>query len=245
MSTRKWLLITVLLLFLATVSCYLIPTLRFDMEQMFFRITTNDQPVTTEEDIDQILSKFAVIDQADLPTDFLLRTQIDAPEFRQLSPRKFFVIRKKDLYRKVVGHLRIHQLFAVGAPERNGFYLSGDPLYWGVDPDILHKLLELRLLLESEGFDGAAFHCNYGYRHPTLNATVGGASRSRHIAGDAVDLVIEDINQDGQANTADKAIVLDLCERQLIGNLGGIGRYPGTQVVHIDLRGTRARWDSY
>ncbi|WP_052333943.1 D-Ala-D-Ala carboxypeptidase family metallohydrolase [Neolewinella persica] len=206
---------------------------------------TKDRSIATEEDINQILSEFPVVNQADLPTDFLLRTRIDAPAFRHLSPRKFFVIRKKDLYRKVTGHLRIHHLFALGAPARKGFYFSDDLLYWGIDPDILHKLLELRLTLENEGYDGEAFSCNYGYRHPALNAAVGGAPYSRHIAGDALDLVIGDVNQDGQTNAADKAIVLNLCERKLIGNRGGIGRYPGTQVVHIDLRGKRARWDSY
>lgn len=245
MLDRKWFFVFTLLLLVAATSCYLIPGLRFGMEQTTYRLLNNDQPVITGEAIDQLLSEFPVIEQANLPADFLQRTRIDAPEFRHLSPRKFFVIRKKDLYRKITGHLRIHHLFALGTPERSGFYFSDDPLYWGIDPDILHKLLELRLLLKKEGYDEAAFRCNYGYRHPQLNAAVGGASRSRHIAGDALDLVIEDINRDGRADAADKAIVLDLCERKLIGSRGGIGRYPGTQVVHIDLRGKRARWDSY
>lgn len=245
MLIRKRFLIIIALLLIGAVSCYLVPELRFKIEQITFQLTTKDQAVVTDETIDQILSKFPIINQADLPKEFLQRTQIDAPEFRHLSPRKFFVIRKRDLYRKVTGHLRIYHLFAVGAPEQRKFYFSDDPLFWGIDPDILHKLLELRLALEKEGYAGEAFRCNYGYRHPSLNAAVGGASHSRHIAGDALDLVIEDINQDGYINTADKAIVLDLCERQLISNQGGIGRYPGTQVVHIDLRGTRARWDNY
>jgi hypothetical protein len=244
MLIKKRFLIVVVLLLIGAASCYLVPESRFAIEQKVFQLTTKDQPVVSGEALDQILSGFPVIDQADLPADFLQRTQIDAPEFRHLSPQKFFVIRKKDLYRKVAGHLRIHHLFAVDIRERNKFYFSDDPLYWGIDPDILHKLVELRLALEKEGYDGAAFRCNYGYRHPVLNAAVGGAPRSRHIAGDALDLVIEDVNQDGYA-AVDKEIVRYLCEHQLIGNQGGIGRYPGTQVVHIDLRGTRARWDSY
>lgn len=245
MLTKKLILAMVLFLLIGAVSCYLVPELRFKIEQKFFQLTAKDQPVITDEAIDELLSKFPIINQADLPEDFLRRTQIDAPEFRHLSPRKFFVIRKRDLYRKVAGHLRIHHLFALGKQEQSVFYFSEDPLYWGIDPDILHKLLELRLTLEKANYDGEAFRCNHGYRHPSLNEAVGGAPRSRHIAGDALDLVIEDINQDGSANAADKAIVLNLCERQLIGNRGGIGRYPGTQVVHIDLRGKRARWDSY
>jgi len=63
--------------------------------------------------------------------------------------------------------------------------------------------------------------------------------------GEAVDIKIGDINQDGFANQEDKTIVLDLLEKQIIKNTGGIGRYPGTLSVHYDVRGYRARWDSY
>jgi uncharacterized protein YcbK (DUF882 family) len=38
---------------------------------------------------------------------------------------------------------------------------------------------------------------------------------------------------------------LDLLENEIIKNDGGIGLYPGTDRVHYDIRGTRARWNSY
>lgn len=90
-----------------------------------------------------------------------------------------------------------------------------------------------------------AFDIREAFRPPRLNRDDGGASRSRHIYGEAVDLVIGDINRDGTANAADKAIVLELLEHKFVRNKGGIGRYPGSQTVHFDFRGKRARWDSY
>lgn len=245
MTIRKLIYASLFLLLVGIAAAYLVPRGRFQVEQSFFKLMTKDVHITSGENIDDIIAEFPTIDRANLPTDFLERTKIGGSKFSKLSPRKFFVIRKRDLYRRVAGHLRIRDLFAVGGYERSLFYFSREPLYWGIDPDILHKVLELRSALEDKGYDGAAFHCNYGYRHPTLNEAVGGAPRSRHIAGDALDLVIDDINRDGLINAEDKDIVLNICEREIIGNKGGIGRYPGTQVVHIDLRGRRARWDSY
>lgn len=58
-------------------------------------------------------------------------------------------------------------------------------------------------------------------------------------------MVIKDVNQDGQYTDDDKQLVIDLLERKIIKNQGGIGKYPGTRVVHMDVRGYKARWDSY
>ena len=80
-------------------------------------------------------------------------------------------------------------------------------------------------------------------------ATFGGASRnSRHLRGDAIDVVVLDVNGDGDADRADVDIVYGILERQLIRDVGGIGTYKGEhdffsrQMVHFDLRGHRARW---
>ncbi|MEL6669954.1 MAG: hypothetical protein AAFP08_13345, partial [Bacteroidota bacterium] len=80
---------------------------------------------------------------------------------------------------------------------------------------------------------------------PKENASAGGASLSRHILGQAIDMLIGDINRDGRYTDIDKQIVLDIANQDIIGDRGGIGRYPGTRTVHIDVRGYRARWDSY
>ena len=65
-------------------------------------------------------------------------------------------------------------------------------------------------------YDRDNFWIHYGHRHPHLNEAVGGASKSRHIVGEAVDMVIGDINKDGLYTDEDKQIVIDLCEQKII-----------------------------
>lgn len=65
-----------------------------------------------------------------------------------------------------------------------------------------------------------------GYRSPSTNAAVGGAPRSRHLAGDAVDI------PEGYATVA---------QAEKAGFVG-IGRR-GQWAVHVDMRpGPAARW---
>ena len=66
-----------------------------------------------------------------------------------------------------------------------------------------------------------------GYRCPAHNRAVGGASQSRHLYGDAVDL------EHGYATEAQAAAA----------GFTGVGRYSG-YATHVDLRpGGPARWD--
>ncbi len=79
--------------------------------------------------------------------------------------------------------------------------------------------------------------------------TFGGASRnSRHLHGDAIDVVVLDINRDGVADRKDVDIVYTILNQKLIGSSGGLGTYKNEngffsrQMVHFDRRGHRARW---
>ena len=69
-----------------------------------------------------------------------------------------------------------------------------------------------------------------GYRCPAHNKNVGGATHSRHIVGDAVDIKVSNVDAIDVYATADT----------LVGGSGGVGKYPTW--VHIDWRGYRARW---
>jgi uncharacterized protein YcbK (DUF882 family) len=76
----------------------------------------------------------------------------------------------------------------------------------------------------------------------------GAASRSRHLAGDALDFLVLDINGDGSADGRDVDIVYRILDREIIRGQGGIGTYKkersfvDRQMIHIDCRGVRARW---
>ncbi len=68
------------------------------------------------------------------------------------------------------------------------------------------------------------------YRSPNYNKMIGGATRSQHLTGKAVDFSINHLS-------LPKAYqILD----DFHGDKGGLGLYPGH--LHIDLRGQKARW---
>ena len=119
------------------------------------------------------------------------------------------------------------------------------PIYWLIDKKILYKTLELQDSLRSKDYDPHGFSISNGHRHPHYNDQIGGASKSQHLWGKAIDIKIKDINKDGKSNQADKKIVLDLLENHIIKRRGGVGRYVGTMSIHYDVRGHYARWDSF
>ena len=83
---------------------------------------------------------------------------------------------------------------------------------------------------------------------------------SRHVWGGAADFYIDeapadgkmdDLNKDGRVDRADARWLADfingMSQRGAFGKrIGGIGVYGSTSVhgpfVHVDVRGTRARW---
>lgn len=77
---------------------------------------------------------------------------------------------------------------------------------------------------------GVPIHINSAFRCKTHNKSVGGAAHSRHIFGDAADIVVAGVPASEVYDFADK----------LIDQSGGVGRYP--TFTHIDVRGFYARW---
>ncbi|MGD1930599.1 MAG: D-Ala-D-Ala carboxypeptidase family metallohydrolase [Leptolyngbyaceae cyanobacterium] len=69
------------------------------------------------------------------------------------------------------------------------------------------------------------------YRDPATNVRVGGSKLSRHLSGDAVNFVVEDIHPNEVYSQLDP----------WWGARGGLAS--ATQFTHIDARGYRARWD--
>jgi uncharacterized protein YcbK (DUF882 family) len=74
-----------------------------------------------------------------------------------------------------------------------------------------------------------------GYRDPSFNKKIGGASQSRHITGEAADLKIEGYTPKQVAAIIEKLIAAGKMKQ------GGIGTY--STWVHYDVRGTAARWN--
>ena len=89
-----------------------------------------------------------------------------------------------------------------------------------------------------------------GFRTPQYNETGGDpsgrAELSRHQYGDAADVAM-DADGDGRFTAADAQLVqsaAEVVERRHPELVGGLGLYTNvaSPYVHVDVRGTRARW---
>ena len=94
-----------------------------------------------------------------------------------------------------------------------------------IDINLLVKLEELRKAVGNK-----PLIIRSGYRCPTHNRNVGGASKSQHIYGKAVDISHHNIGRALLERHADK----------IFAN-GGVGM-GGNNIVHVDTRNGKARW---
>ncbi len=243
---KRWWVIGIVILVLGLITLIWLYGIE-RLEQGIYDLNNENNYVRSQKEIDQILGRFKVVSFNQLPLSFKKRTKMDQAKYQAMvRTQKFYVIHKKDMYRRIVGNYRIKDLFSRDFEYHTTYYYDEKtPLYWGIDKRILYKILLLQNVLSNNNYDRNALYISFGHRSPQLNELIGGAALSRHIAGEAVDLTIGDVNKDGKYSDADKQIVIKLCENTVIQNKGGIGLYPGSRVVHIDVRGYRARWNSY
>ncbi|MBK6488146.1 MAG: DUF882 domain-containing protein [Gemmatimonadetes bacterium] len=129
--------------------------------------------------------------------------------------------------------------------------------------DALIDKLELVILdLEHRGHAVSHMQVMSGFRTPQYNSrgvgSKGGrATDSRHQYGDAADVFVDndrdgrmdDLNRDGRVDTRDAMVVIQSVERVESMHpdlVGGAGLYRATTAhgpfVHVDVRGSRARW---
>ena len=137
------------------------------------------------------------------------------------------------------------------------------PKYLVLNELLLDKLELVIDELEAEGVMAPRMHVMSGFRTPQYNAqgvgAGGRASESRHQFGDAADVYVRndrdwmiDLTGDGRVDTRDALRIAKAAERveaKYPHLVGGIGIYPATSAhgpfVHIDVRGTRARWGQW
>ncbi len=102
------------------------------------------------------------------------------------------------------------------------FACKGDGMVY-VEPELIEKLEKLRLQA------GLPIFITSGYRSPWYNEKVGGAKESRHMRGQAADIVV---------NNMPPAKVSKLAEQ---AGFGGIGIYNKANFTHVDI-GPSRRW---
>lgn len=128
------------------------------------------------------------------------------------------------------------------------------PRYTAINPRVLDKVeLVVAELTRMRGGDAervsVMLDVHSGFRSPFYNRTVPRAARdSRHQYGDAIDVAI-DANGDGRLTSSDTRLVAQAVERVEVEHpdlVGGMGIYTSRRYnqpyVHIDARGSRARW---
>ena len=106
---------------------------------------------------------------------------------------------------------------------------------YNVPTDVLRNLIELAKNLQVLRDEvKKPIKITSGYRPAELNAKVGGATKSRHITGEAADFKIEGYTPKQVAAIIEKLIAAGKMKQ------GGLGTY--STWVHYDVRGTAARW---
>ncbi len=137
---------------------------------------------------------------------------------------------------------------------------SGYPKYLVLRSSLLLKLENILASLNEAGHETGGFVIMSGYRTPFYNRAIGNVPYSRHVWGGAADFYIDedpadgrmdDLNGDGRVDRKDArwlaAFIEDMSKKGAFGpRVGGIGVYGSTSAhgpfVHVDVRGTRARW---
>lgn len=134
----------------------------------------------------------------------------------------------------------------------------GDPRYVVVSAPLIAKLEAIADHLEVRGVDPSAIAVMSGFRTPAYNRAIGNTtSYSRHLWGDAADIYIDadgngdmdDLNGDGRSDTADARVLARWVEDVVAHEdvvPGGLSVYRRNAAhgpfVHVDARGTAARW---
>ena len=168
------------------------------------------------------------------------------------APRGFVEVTRENAHTLVAPNFTLAQFLCKQQP-------GHDPKYVVLQESLLLKLEAILERVNERGHRARTFQILSGYRTPSYNRAIGNVTYSRHAWGDAADIFIDedgdglmdDLNGDGKIDERDAAVlhgVIDALsqERWYRPLLGGLGRYGTTKnhgpFVHIDARGTRARW---
>ena len=121
----------------------------------------------------------------------------------------------------------------------------------GVSPKTITYYAELKTALKANGHKPRLFVISgrrWAVDNWFLSKFGGASSKSRHKKGEAIDIIVMDVNSDGESNATDVDIVYKLLDQQIIQRKGGIGTYKNEagffnrQMIHFDCGGRRTRW---
>jgi hypothetical protein len=170
-----------------------------------------------------------------------------------LPPSGFIEVTKKNEDTRLSPHFTLKQ-FLCKQDERKDF-----PKYVVLEERLPLKLEAILTEVNNLGVRADTLHVMSGFRTPFYNRAIGDVPYSMHQWGSAADVYVdpedegrmEDLDRNHQVDVNDAKYLYDRIDEMLVMKQfqrfeGGMGFYPGTPVhppfVHVDVRGTRARW---
>ena len=168
-------------------------------------------------------------------------------------PPGFVEVTKVNEDTRVSPHFRLKQFVCKQEP------LAKFPKYVVLEERLILYLETLLEEVNARGFDADTLHVMSGYRTPYYNGVLRDVQYSMHQFGGAADIfvdrrdkgVMDDLTRDGRVDLQDARYLHDLADAMLTRPPfrkfeGGMGYYPATSAhppfVHVDVRGSRARW---
>jgi len=243
---KNWMITTILILLLFQLALKVNWNVKDKFLELKFDWLNENREVLKEENIDRIIGSLDKTTYDKMNEEYLDYTKSNTSKYKELiKDLDYYTVSQADLNKRIVGPFRLKEFICRDAYYQDCVLDRREEIHCIFNPKIFYKTLELIQELERQGYNKYGFDIVNGHRHPSYNERIGGASLSRHIKGEAVDITVNDINGDGYADKSDKDIILDILENKIIKDQGGIGLYPGTDNVHYDVRGTKARWNSY
>ena len=170
---------------------------------------------------------------------------------RYEPPEGFVRVTDANRDARVSPNFRLHQFLCKQTEDT--------PQYALVRPRLLRTLEAVLAAVNERGHDAPTLHVMSGFRTPYYNRAIGNTTEySRHLYGDAADIFVDtdgdgrmdDLTGDGRVTEADAKRLANIVARIPTEGrdtfVGGLSTYaPASHrgpFVHLDLRGTRARW---
>src|SRR5262245_1055131 len=181
----------------------------------------------------------------DYPTRPLKNNPIYKP------PPGLIEVTKKNEDERLSPHFRLKQFLVKQQ-------MSEWPKYVIVQTRLLLKLEEVLARVRRSGYHVETLHVMSAYRTPWYNRAIGNETAySQHLWGSAADVFVDDngdgtmddLNGDKRIDREDATVLMGMVvdvERTSHELVGGLAAYPATRAhgpfVHLDVRGTPARW---
>lgn len=106
-----------------------------------------------------------------------------------------------------------------------------------IPEDVFNNILELADNMQLiRDYLNKPITVNSGYRSPSYNKSIGGASKSQHLLGKECDFTVSGLTPSAVASRLEE-LIKDSTILQ-----GGLGRYDN--FTHYDIRVIKARWDN-